>query len=199
MANVLAPFGFSQTGISGGSAPTFGMTTQKIAVGNSTKIFQNDPVKILSTGYIAQWTATTGASQLYGTFIGCTYVSVAQSKQVWSPYWPGADAAADAVAHIVPCSPGSFPTFLVQTNNSAGGATAMTMADIGQNIDVALGAGNTFTGISTAYADQNTQGVTATLPFRIVGLYAGVGNGSDATSANNWIFVTANVAQNTGI
>lgn len=199
MANVLAPFGFSQTGISGGSAPTFGMTKQKIAVGNATKIFQNDPVKILSTGYIAQWTAATGASQLYGIFAGCTYVSVAQSKTVWSPYWPGADAAADATALIVPCSPGSFPTFLVQTNNSAGGATAVTLADIGQNIDVSLGAGNTFTGLSTAYADQNTQGVTATLPFRITGLYEGVGNGSDATSANNWIFVTANVAQNTGI
>src|ERR1700732_3366721 len=112
MANVFAPFGFSQTGIAGGSAPTFGMTTAKIAVGNATKIFQNDPVKMLSTGYIAQWTATTGASQLWGTFIGCTYVSVAQSKVVWSPYWPGADAAADATAHIVTTSPGSFPTSL---------------------------------------------------------------------------------------
>src|ERR1700737_2086592 len=199
MANVLAPFGFSQTGISSGSSPTFGMNPAKIAVGNATKIFQNDPVKMLSTGYIAQWTAGTGASQLWGTFVGCTYVSVAQSKQVWSPYWPGADAAADAVAHIVPISPGSFPTFLVQTNNSAGGAVAASLANVGQNIDVSLGAGNTFTGLSTAYADLHTVANTATLPFRITSLYTGVGNGSDTTTAFNWVYVTANVAQTTGI
>ena len=35
---------------------------------------------------------------------------------------------------------------------------------------------------------------TATLPFRVVGLYNGVGNGSDATTDYNWVIVAANVA-----
>ena len=199
MANVLSPFGLSQIGNAGGAAPTFANTTFKIASGNATKIYKNDPVKLLSTGYIAQWTAGTAALQFVGVFVGCKYLSVSQGKTVWSPYWPGSDAAADAIAYVTPVAPGSFPQFIVQTGNSATTATAVTLADIGQTIDLALGTGSTLTGLSGAYADQNTQGTTATLPLRIVGLYDGIGNGSDSASANNWIVVTANVAQTTGI
>jgi hypothetical protein len=62
-----------------------------------------------------------------------------------------------------------------------------------------MGTGSTLSGRSGAYLDQYTQGTTSTLPFRIIGLYPGVGNGSDATSANNWVIVEANTLQTTGI
>lgn len=199
MANTFAPFGFSQTGNAEGTVPNFALTTRKILYSNTDKIYTGDPVKMVAGGYIEQWDAAVAVSQLAGIFVGCEYLSTAQGRVVWSAYWPGADCAVDATAYIVPASPGSFPTFVVQTANSATTAVAVTQADIGQNIDVALGTGSTVTGRSGAYADINTMGTTATLPFRIVGLYPGVGNGSDATSAYNWIEVQANVAGTTGV
>jgi hypothetical protein len=197
MANTLAPFGFRQTGSTGGSSPTFGLITRQIAYNNATKIFQNDPVKNLDTGYVAQWTAATAVSQLAGIFNGCSYLSVSQGKLVYMPYWPGSDVASGSVvtAYLQPCNLSVPSTFLVQVS----GASPVAFADIGQNIDVALGTGSTLTGFSGATADFSTLGTTATLPFRVMGLYDGVGNGSDATSVNNWIMVAANVYGSTGI
>jgi hypothetical protein len=62
-----------------------------------------------------------------------------------------------------------------------------------------MGTGNTLNGRSGAYLDMYTASTTSTLPFRLIGLYQGVGNGSDATTANNWVIVSANTLQTTGI
>ena len=205
MANTLAPFGLSQVGGIPGAAPSFAMAAYPILYSDTTKIYTNDPVKIGSNGYIAQWTAGTGVSQLFGIFAGCKYLSTSQAKVVWSPYWPGADVASTAQssieAYVVPLSPGSGQRFVVQTANSSTTAVAVTQADVGQNADIALGTGSTLTGRSGAYLDINTFGTTATLPFRIVSLYPGgnAGNGADATTAYNWVIVQANIAQTTGI
>ena len=75
----------------------------------------------------------------------------------------------------------------------------MTIAAVGQNADVALGTGSTLSGASGAYLDINTFNTTATLPFRIVEIWDGYGNGSDATSAYNKVVVTANIYGETGI
>jgi len=203
MSNTFAPFGFSQTGGNPGAAPNFEQATFSILYSDTNKIYTGDPVKIGSNGYVAAWTPGTVASQLFGIFNGCEYLSTSQGRVVWSPYWPGSDVASSAqssiVAYVIPCSPGAAPRFVVQTGNSNTTATAVTQADVGQNADVAMGTGNTLNGRSGAYLDQYTQGTTSTLPFRIIGLYPGVGNGSDATSANNWVIVEANTLQTTGI
>lgn len=189
MANTLAPFGFRQTGVYGGVAPNFGMITRTIDKDDNTKVFFGDPVKSLSTGYVAQWTAGTAVSQLAGIFVGCKYLSTAQGRIVWSQYWPGADAAADVEAYLAPCNLSVPPTFVVQSSG-----TAITLADIGANADVSIGTGSTVTGVSGATLDQASIGVEATKPFRIVDLYRGVGNGADAASSYNWVLVAANVA-----
>ena len=94
----------------------------------------------------------------------------------------------------------------MQTSNSNTTASPATQTFIGQNCDVAYGTGNgtssngnTLNGRSTAYLDLYGAGTSAYLPFRIIGLYQGVGNGSDATTANNWVIVAANTSQTTGI
>lgn len=194
MANTLAPFGFRHVGLWGGTSPNFGMVTRKIAYGDTTKIYFGDPVKSLSTGYVAQWTASTAVSQLAGVFVGCYYLSTGQAKIVWSPFWPGADCAVDAFAQLVPCNLAPAPTFLVQSSG-----TVLTLADIGANADVSVGTGSTRTGISGATLDQATLNTTATLPFRVMALYDGVGNGSDATTSYNWVIVAANVTGSTGV
>lgn len=207
MANVNAPFGLRQQQSATGAPSNFEMIYKQIAYNDTTKIYFGDPVKLLSTGYIGQWTATTAVSQLAGIFIGCEYLSTAQSKMVSSAIWPGADVAVGAqstiVAKIIPCTGAVAPTFLVQSDS-----TGAAFADIGQNADVALGTGNTLTGQSGCYLDISTINTTATLPFRIVGLYGGLmgagGAGGiqpgstgpysgSATGAYNWVLVRANV------
>ena len=210
MSNTFAPFGFSQVAGNAGAAPNFEQAAYPILYSDSTKIFTGDPVKLGSNGYITAWTASTGVSQLFGVFGGCEYLSTSQSRIVWSPYWPGSDVAAGAqssiVGYVVPIAPTTSGRFLVQTSNSNTTASPATQTFIGQNCDVAYGTGNgtssngnTLNGRSTAYLDLYGAGTSAYLPFRIIGLYQGVGNGSDATSANNWVIVAANTSQTTGI
>ena len=158
MSNTFAPFGFSQVGGNAGAAPNFEQASYPIVYNDANKIYTGDPVKILSTGYIAAWTAGTEVSQLFGIFAGCQYLSTSQSRVVWSPYWPGADVASGAqssvVGYVVPVSPGSAPRFLVQTSDSSTTAVAVTQADVGQNYDVAMGTGNTLNGRSGAYLQR---------------------------------------------
>lgn len=198
MANTLAPFGFKLVSGGMGAAPNFELVKGKILYNNTTAIYRGDPVKMLSTGYLGQWTASTAVSQLWGIFHSCKYISTSQGKLVNSPYWPGADAVSGTVeALLVPCVTAPAPLFLVQSSG-----TAITQADVGANADVAVGTGSTVGGcFSGASLDQGTLGTTATLPFRIVGLYEGAkgANGMDHASSYNWVYVRANVAGTTGI
>lgn len=206
MANANNPFGFMPIQSSVGGASNFEMTSAVIAYNDTTKIYRGDPVKQLTTGFVAQWTATTEVSQLVGIFWGCTYLSSSQGKVVEAQYWPGADVASAAQntinAWIIPCTGSASPLFKVQSD-----ATGTAFADIGTNVDVALGTGNTYTGQSGAYI-VSTPATTATLPFRVVSLFGGglgaggVGGifpsstnpyGGSATGAYNLVIVRANV------
>lgn len=203
MTNTFAPQGFLSYGGADGAAPTYPLRKAFILYSDTTKIFYGDPVKLGSNGYISQWTASTGVSQLAGIFRGCEYYSLSNKTTIFPNYWPGADVATNAtvVGYIEPVNTAVPPYFLVQTANSNTTATAVTQADVGQNADVSLGSGNTNNGMSTAYLDQFTFGTTATLPFRIVDIWKSVSgaNGSDATSAYNYVVVQANIYQETGI
>ena len=216
MANVNAPFGLMPIGNIGSGAPSTGeMAPITIAYNDTTKIYRGDPVKKLSTGFCAQWSAGTAVSQLAGIFWGCEYLSSSQGKKVYNNFWPGSDVASTAqntiLGWVIPCNLAVPGTFLVQSDS-----TGVAFADVGQNIDVALGTGSTLIGKSGCYLDVSTLNTTATLPFRIKGLYGGVpGAGGSmgiqpgdtgpysgsATGAYNWVLVQANVsgAGSTGI
>lgn len=197
MANTSAPFGFDQFGIAEGSGPNFGMVTYKVSSSDTTKIYRGDPLKRLSTGYVAQWSAGTAVSQLAGIAQSFQYLSVSQGRRVNSPYWPGADASGDVTVYAVPVANGA--RFRVQVS----GASPVAFADIGQNIDVALGTGSTSTGISGATVNYSTLGTTSTLPFVVVDQWsnhtvAGL-NGVDDTTAYNIVIVQANFTSRTGV
>lgn len=216
MANVFSPEGLLPWGGADGAAPTYGLITRNILYSNNTAIYRGDPVKLLSSGYIAQWTAATAASQFAGVFWGCKYYSQSSQTTVFNKYWPGSDVATNAliIAYVIPVWTAVPPQFVIQTSNSATTATALTIADFGQTIDLALGTGSTTSGMSGAYADQNTQGTTATQPLRMtntlslalqggtLGVTANANfpnaNADDTTAFNN-IIVMANIYQETGI
>lgn len=186
MANTFAPFGFSQYRGTG-SSPTYEQVEMLIASNNATAIFSGDavvPVTGSATGYIKQATASTVA--LAGIFVGCKYLSTSQKRTVWGNYWPGSDANGDVTAYVV-----NDPNaqFLVQTSVSS---AAVTQASVNKLCQLNVGTGNTANGISGMYID--TIGTTATYPFRIVSLYTSPagGNGSDTTSAYNYVIVAFN-------
>jgi len=189
MANTNAPFGFRQ--IKGtGSAPTYEQNTRYIASNNSTAIFFGDAVIPLTTGYIAQATAST--VRVEGIFAGCKYVSVSQKRTVWSNYWPGSDANGDVEAYIIDDPNAQFE---VQSSDSAA-TSPVAFANIGEYINLAVGSGNTATGISGMTVNVATLATTVTLPFRVVGLIQNPpgANGTDIASEYNRVIVAFNNA-----
>jgi len=185
MANTQSPYGFRHIGFVGGSAPSFSEQPRLIASTNATPIYYGDPVVSLNTGYITQ--ATAGTTQIHGIFIGCEYISASRGFRWKSPYWPGSDAVGDVTAWVINQSDALF-----QVQSSDGGP--VTKASIGNNINFALGTGNTATGVSGASVDFATINTTSTLPFRIFGLVSDppTYNGADPTTAYNDIVVTFN-------
>lgn len=117
MANVNAPFGLRPIQSAVGAASNFEMIQANIAYNDTTPIYRGDPVKLLNTGYISQWTASTAVSQLWGIFWGVTYLSSSQGKVVQNMYWPGSDVASTAqstiVANIIPCTGSASPVFII--------------------------------------------------------------------------------------
>lgn len=189
MANIDAPFGFRQTKGTG-SVPTYEQSVRKIASNNTTAIFSGDAVIPLTTGYIAQATAST--VRVEGIFVGCKYLSVSQKRTVWSNYWPGSDASGDVEAYIIDDPNAQFE---VQSSDS-GGSSPVAFANIGEYINIAVGTGNTATGQSGMSVNVATLNTTVTLPFRIVGLVQDPpgANGTDIASEYNRVIVAFNNA-----
>jgi len=187
MANTFAPFGFSQASGTG-SAPTYEQTGRFIAL-TAGAIYAGDPVTTQSDGTIAQ--SVAGTTQIAGIFVGCEYLSASTGSKRWSPYWPGSGSALanTTVTGYIINDPNA--QFIVQSGNAG---TAVGQADVGANINFAIGTGNTLTGISGAYANQATINTTATLPFRIMAIITNPpgANGTDVTSNGNWIRVGFN-------
>lgn len=162
MANTNAPFGFSQYS-GNGSAPTYEQVPVQIAY-NASAIFYGDPVEPDANGQVIRSDGTIAAAGIAGVFVGCKYLSVSQKRTVWSNYWPGSDVAStNTVEGYIVNDPNA--KFVVQT-----GATGATQSTVNLNIGFAIGTGNTSNGLSGAYVDVTTADVTATLPFRVVGL-----------------------------
>lgn len=211
MANTNAPFGLRQIGLNGAPVTNFAMQERRNAIlySNGTAIYTGDLIKMQNSGYMAQWTATTAVSQCWGVFGGCRYYSNSQQTIAPNKYWPGTDAASGTVlAQYIPAILSPAPLFVIQTD-----ATGITLADIGANADIVVGTGSTTTGQSGSYLDTGTLNTTATLPLRIVDLWANVamggpveGAGSSSTlipgtqaGAYNWAVVALNVTGTTGI
>jgi hypothetical protein len=160
MPNPNAPFGFSQ--YSGtGSAPTYEQVSVQIAY-NASAIYYGDPVEPDANGQVTRGDGTTAAEGIAGIFVGCKYLSVSQKRTVWSNYWPGTDVASTQTVegYII-----NDPTakFIVQSD-----VTGLTQTAVNLNIGYTIGTGSAVTGLSGAFVSGAA--VTATLPFRVIGL-----------------------------
>ena len=202
MANVSGPFGFVQWGTASGP-PNFAENHNppyRIAGGSSsyyaTAIYYGDAVRMNATGptgYIEQWANGDGATAtkiLVGIFVGCSYYSASQAKQIWSRYWPGtSDAVGDVDAYVV-----DDPQSLWKVQ--AGIGSAITQTSMGSTADiVASPVGNTTTGISGM--SLSTPTTTVTLPFKVAGFVTTPpgANGTDLTTPYNYVIVSFNNQQ----
>ena len=191
MANTQATFGFKETGYLGGGAPDYQMSKYTIQSTNGTQIGLGDPVQYANatSPFIVQATGSNATvTPIIGIFKGCMFIPTAGGAPQFSPFWPGTSSL-NGTAYVID-APNAF--FLVAALN-----TAITSANIGNVVNFTTGAPTTVgAGNSVATIDQSTAtgtGTTASLlPFRIVGLYPGVGNGSDPTTAFNWAIVGFN-------
>lgn len=193
--NVNAPNGLTPYAPGGGAAATnFVLRRVKIAYNDTAAIYKWDPVKNLSTGYVARWTAGTAVSQLAGVFMGAQWLSQSLGYERNSPYWPGTDAASTTSVwgYIIPCDLASPQWFVLQMD-----ATGATLADINANLDVTMTAGSTTTGISAVVGTAASINTTNTLPFKIMQLYDGIDN--TGTGAYAKVVVAANITNSTGI
>lgn len=197
MANTQAQFGFQEYGFLPGFAPDYQLAHFTISSSNATLIGNGDPVcyaaATTGTPFIIQATGALATTQpIIGIFRGCYYVPSGGGTVVWSPYWPGASAT-NATAYVSN-SPGAlFKVAALQT--------AVTSSNIGQAVNFTTGApATTGAGYSVATIDQSTATssgtTTSLLPFRIVDLYQGIGNGSDPTTNYNWAIVSFNFQLN---
>lgn len=182
-ANVLAPFGFTPVRRLDGAAWTANQSQYKIASNNAHHFYQGDVVNILTTGYIDVATVVGGGATVAGVFIGCEYLSTAQSRRVWTNQWNG-DSSTDAIAYIID---DPLAVFLAQTSGTSGSALPFTAVGANINFSTAT-AGSSLNGISGMAVDDNTVAVTTTLPFRVVGI-PGL---SDITSGTPYLTSPAN-------
>ena len=205
MANVQSGFGFKWHGTYGDQvAPTSGLIQMKITAGNTNVFGEGDPLKLLSSGYVDAFTNTTTASVLAGVFKSVEYYSSAFGRRVWSNYFPGSGVTGDALVSVMPCVGSIAPRFLVAST----GATPVTASNLFQNADILSG---TQTGTwsggfykSTCSLDLVANfATTNTKPWRIVQLFSDIGapgaNGTDNSTAYNWVLVEPNNAALGGV
>ena len=193
MANIFAPFGFSQ--LSGtGSAPTYEQVVGFCAY-NTAAMYFGDPVFQNANGTV--YPTTPGTGILAGVFVGCKYLSVSQKRTVWSNFWGAADVAATNTVEVYYVNDPNAK-FLAQVGGSS--STGLAVTDIGANVQFAYGTPNTMSGLSGAYIDITvTPTTTATLPFKVVGLDTNPpgSNGTDAGAYNYAIVAFNNVSTKT--
>jgi hypothetical protein len=159
MANTFAPFGFMQDAGTG-STPTYEQV-ERVAQYNAAAIYRGDPVTSQTDGTVA--ISSPGTTQIAGIFQGAKYLSVSQQRTIWNNYWPGSDVAS-----------GQYPTIYIVNDPNAqfiaqSDATGLTLADVGANVQFAIGTPNAYTKQSGAYIDSVGPD-TATLPFRLLSI-----------------------------
>jgi hypothetical protein len=190
MANSLSPSGFSPVRRLDSAVWNDATVTSNIAYNNSNKIAFNDPVKLISSGFIDLM--AVGGSTIFGIFKGCEYWDPVSQTYRFSLQWPAAAGLSSTEAVLARVM--ADPTVVMQVQVSGG---PLVQADIGQNIDILTstsGAPNG-AGISTCALDFTTLATTATLPFRIVGIVqSGIGPLYNPAAANNWAEVILNTS-----
>lgn len=187
MPNSNAAQGLRPVRYRNGAPWTGAARTYHVPVGNATALFIGDPVVITGTGDPAGHpdagiATAAGAGRITGVIVGF---------RPTAPFSPLKHLPAGTEGYIIVADD---PALLFEAQeDSVGGALAVT--NIGQNIDLIAGAGNTGTGTSGWQLDSSTAATTATLQCRLVELQHTADNEIGANA--KWL-VAINLPTETG-
>lgn len=156
---VSAPYGFKPINRVDGMA--YAGATRSYAIDPAANIFFGDLV-ILDGGVIKPFAGTDSGFPL-GVFMGCSYTN-SMSQTVYGQYYPA--NAANGVAKVVVDDQAAYQ--VVVTDGAGNVDDSLTAANLGTNIAVVLGAGNTTTGDSGMSINASDIATTSTYPIRVV-------------------------------
>jgi hypothetical protein len=183
MANINSIFGFRSVKKVGAGYNASAQNEYVIANGESSAIYQGDPVVLNANGSIS--VGSSAGAELIGIFNGCFYTDPTTQKPTYSNFYPGGVAASDIVANVID-DPNAL--FEVKVDDTNGG-----QAQVGSNANIATySAGSTRDGVSNVALDGSSFTTNAAANFRVVSLSTDPDN-SDYASANASIIVKINL------
>lgn len=187
MANVQAPFGIRPVRRLDGAVPNYNLNQRYIAYNNTQQIGRFDPVRMLTTGFIALATAST---TMNGIFMGCSYYDPTAQRTVWYPNWPAPTLTNTSQFDQVKAWVIDDPYLVFEGQAGGSTTTGFVEADVGANCNFVNGGTPNAFGNSVAYLDQSTIATTASFCFRVIRLSQKVGN--DNASPYNTVEVVMN-------
>lgn len=182
MANIDSIFGFRPVKGQGAGYTAVGSNEYVIANGESSAIYQGDPVVLNANGSIS--VGSSAGAELIGIFNGCFYDDPTTKKPTFSNFYPGGVAQDNMKAFIFD-DPNML--FEVKVDDTNGG-----QAQVGSNANIATySAGSSNDGVSNVALDGSSFATSSAANFRVVSLSTDPDN-SDYAAANASIIVKIN-------
>lgn len=184
MANANAPTGLNPVRDLYGRPYNGSVNHYAIPASDSTAVFIGDPVKLVGTSSTinSQTMADVAQAATTDVIVGVVVGFLAADR----------DSSLYRVASVqriaIVCDD---PNAMFEIQDISTG-TPLTAAAIGLNASFALGAGNTFTGQSTAAIDNTTEATTNTLALKIVGFPNRADNDATDAEASKKFYVRIN-------
>lgn len=158
MSSTSAPFGLRPAySPSGTIRPVAG----SIATGYATAIYQFQPVKIHTDGYL---NAAAVGDRFIGTFMGVEWTDT-DGRRRYSNRWTASTAGTDIIAYYT-----RDPSIVYEIQSNA----ALTIADVGEQFDFSAVGGNSTTGLCTMMLDVSSTAANASM--RLLGITPGPDN-----------------------
>lgn len=177
---VNAPNGLVPVNTGNGNTWNGQTTAYPITATYSSAMFTGDPVTLGTAGTVIQATAS---QSVLGVFNGCSYQTTANVYAVNFPYWPGNPGLKTGTSAFANVIDDPRVRFTVQEASAAGASgTPLTQAVVGNNADIVLSTGNTQTGQSRAFLNNQSTATTLVGQVKIVGLDPGITLGVASTS-----------------
>ena len=178
MANKDAAFGLRPIGKVGQNDDNNGLTEYSIANNDSSAIYFQDPVEILSTGTIG---VAAAGDALLGAITGVFFTDASTSKPTFANHLDASNTATDIKGFV---SDDPYERFEIQSD----GATAA--ADVGLNADIVYAAGSSPNYVSKVELDHSDL-KTGTAQLRVLAISKDIEN-NEAGSANVNLVVMIN-------
>lgn len=182
MANVSRVNGFRPLRYNGGAEWSGQMNLYQIPASDATATFKGDVVRVDGTASLDGF--ATVKQHAAGVATGFVGVVTGFAVNPLNLNIDGSYRLASTLRYVYVADDPNL-LFEVQANG------VMGQVDVGQNIDIVVGAGSTTTGFSGMQIDTATKNTTATLPFKIVGFSSRPDNDIASTNAK-WIVAANN-------